>query len=404
MSLNRPEMYRFHNGGAKHALPFADQEYHDRLEGLREIMDLHGLDAVVLTSIHNVAYYSGFLYCSFGRPYACVVTKTDCVTISAGIDAGQPWRRSIGDNITYTDWARDNMWRAVASVTGTGKAVGCEADHLTMERAEKFNTFLRPKRGMDIAPATMHQRLMKSPAEIALIKHGANVADVGGYAIREAIALGATELEIAIAGRDAMEREIARRFPDAEYRDTWVWFQSGINTDGAHNPVTNRKLQHGDILSLNCFPMISGYYTALERTLFLGEVDDASMKVWQTNLDSHEFGMKLLKLGASCAEITVKINEFLADRQMLQYRTFGYGHSFGVLSHYYGREAALELREDIDTVLEPGMVISMEPMLTIPAGMPGAGGYREHDIFVVTEDEPEGITHYPYGPAFNVVG
>jgi creatinase len=56
-------------------------------------------------------------------------------------------------------------------------------------------------------------------------------------------------------------------------RDTWVWFQSGINTDGAHNPVTTRKLQRGDILSLNTFPMISGYYTALERTLFVGEVE-----------------------------------------------------------------------------------------------------------------------------------
>ncbi len=403
MSLNRPEMYRFHNGGTKAALPFAAEEYEDRLTGLRDIMEVHDLDAVVLTSMHNVAYYSGFLYCSFGRPYACVVTKTDCVTISAGIDAGQPWRRSFGDNITYTDWARDNFWRAVVSVTGEGKAVGCEADHLTMERAEAFNTFLRPRRGMDIAPATMHQRLMKSPAEIALIKQGANVADVGGHAIRAAVAVGATELEVAIAGRDAMEREIARRFPDAEYRDTWVWFQSGLNTDGAHNPVTNRKLKRGDILSLNCFPMISGYYTALERTLFVGEVDEASMKVWQTNIDSHEFGMKLLRPGASCAEIALQINAFLAERQMLQYRTFGYGHSFGILSHFYGREAALELREDIDTVLEPGMVISMEPMLTIPQGMPGAGGYREHDIFVVTEDAPEDITHYPYGPAFNVV-
>ena len=191
MSLNRPEMYRFHNGGKKDALPFADQEYHDRLQGLREIMELHELDAVVLTSMHNVAYYSGFLYCSFGRPYACVVTRTECVTISAGIDAGQPWRRSIGDNITYTDWARDNMWRAVVSVTGIGKAVGCEADHLTLERAENFNTFLKPRRGMDIAPATMQQRMLKSPAEIALIKHGANVADVGGYAIRDAIRVGA---------------------------------------------------------------------------------------------------------------------------------------------------------------------------------------------------------------------
>jgi len=358
----------------------------------------------VLTSMHNVAYYSGFLYCSFGRPYACVVTKTDCITVSAGIDAGQPWRRSVGDNITYTDWTRDNFWRVVASITGTGKAIGCEADHLTMERAEKLNTFLKPKRGMDIAPATMQQRMMKSPAEIALIKHGSNVADVGGYAIRAAIAVGASELEISIAGRDAMEREIAKRFPDAEYRDTWVWFQSGLNTDGAHNPVTSRKLRHGDILSLNCFPMISGYYTALERTLFVGEVDDASMAIWQHNIAAHEYGMTLLRAGSTCADITAKINTFLAERDMLQYRTFGYGHSFGLLSHYYGREAALELREDIDTVLEPGMVISMEPMLTIPHGQPGAGGYREHDIFVVTDDAPENITHYPYGPGFNVIG
>jgi len=55
-------------------------------------------------------------------------------------------------------------------------------------------------------------------------------------------------------------------------------------------------------------------------------------------------------------------------------------------------------------VLEPGMVISMEPMLTIPEGQPGAGGYREHDILIITETGAENITHYPYGPGFNVVG
>ncbi|WYK05342.1 M24 family metallopeptidase [Cereibacter sphaeroides f. sp. denitrificans] len=401
--MERPENYRFHNG-EKAALPFPPEEYEARLEGLRDLMELHSLDAVVLTSMHNVAYYSGFLYLSFGRPYACVVTPTDCVTVSAGIDAGQPWRRSVGDNITYTDWQRDNFWRTVAQVTGTGRAIGCEADHLTMVQAEKLNAFLRPKRGMDIAPGTMAQRMVKSPAEIALIRHGAQVADVGGYAIREAIREGATELEIAMVGRDAMEREIAARFPEAEYRDSWVWFQSGPNTDGAHNPVTNRALRRGDILSLNCFPMISGYYTALERTLFLGEVDEASLKIWEANVAAHEYGISLLKPGASCAEVTAKINTFLEERDLLRYRTFGYGHSFGLLSHYYGREAGLELREDIETVLEPGMVISMEPMLTLGAGQPGAGGYREHDILVITEEGPENITGYPYGPGFNVVG
>jgi creatinase len=399
----RPEFYRFHNG-EKAPLQFADAEYANRVAGLRAIMVEHGVDAAVFTSMHNVSYCSGFTYCAFGRPYAVVVTPTECVTISAGIDAGQPWRRCYGDNITYTDWQRDNYWRAIKSITGGGAVIGIEGDHLTLLQQGKLESFLSPSKVVDLYEPTMRQRMHKSAAEIEMIRAGAAVADVGGYAIRDAIKEGVREIDVAMAGRDAMELEIAKRFPDAEYRDTWVWFQSGINTDGAHNPVTARKLQRGDILSLNTFPMISGYYTALERTLFVGEVDDASLKIWEANVGAHELGISLLKPGASCAEVTEQINDFFAERDLLQYRTFGYGHSFGVLSHYYGREAGLELREDIPTVLEPGMVISMEPMLTIADGQPGAGGYREHDILVIKEDGNENITGYPYGPEFNVVG
>jgi creatinase len=402
MLMERPQHYRFHQG--QKALPFTADEYEARLAKLRASMAEKGIDACVLTSMHNVAYYSGFLYCAFGRPYGLVVTATDNVTFSAGIDAAQPWRRSHGDNITFTDWERNNYWRAVLSVTGSGKTIGYEADHLTIYQIGLMDEFLAPKTKIDIAPTTMLHRMHKSTAEIELIRAGAQTADVGGYAIRDAIKAGVREIDVAMAGRDAMELEIAKRFPDAEYRDTWVWFQSGINTDGAHNPVTSRALERGDILSLNTFPMISGYYTALERTLFVQEVDPASLKIWEANVAAHEYGMSLLKPGVSCAEVTDKINTFFAERDLLQYRTFGYGHSFGVLSHYYGREAGLELREDVDTVLEAGMVISMEPMLTIADGQPGAGGYREHDILVITEDGNDNITGYPYGPDFNVVG
>jgi len=399
--MDRPEFYRFHQGDK--TLPFSSQEYDNRLARLRADMQAAGVDSCVFTSMHNIAYYSGFLYCAFGRPYALVVTQTESVTISAGIDAAQPWRRSHADNITYTDWQRNNYWRAVCSVTGTGKTIGYEADHLTLTQSALLESFLSPKSIVDVAPSTMRQRMHKSSAEIALIRKCAQVADVGGYAVKDAIKAGTREIDVAMAGRDAMELEIAKRFPDAEYRDTWVWFQSGINTDGAHNPVTSRVLEAGDILSLNTFPMISGYYTALERTLFVETVDPASLKIWEANVAAHEYGMSLLKPGVSCAEVTEQINVFFAERDLLQYRTFGYGHSFGVLSHYYGREAGLELREDIDTVLEPGMVISMEPMLTVPEGTSGAGGYREHDILVITEDGKEDITGYPYGPDFNVV-
>ena len=290
------------------------------------------------------------------------------------------------------------------SVTGDGKRVGFEGDHLTIIQREKLENFLNPAQSVDIAELVMRQRMKKSTDEIKLIREGARIADIGGYAIHDALKEGLREIDVSMVGRNALEVEIAKSFPDAEYRDTWVWLQSGINTDGAHNPVTGRIIQRGDPISLNAFPMISGYYTALERTLFVGEVAPANLKYWQANIDTHEFGISLLKPGVKCSEVALKINEYLEERDLLQYRSFGYGHSFGILCHYYGREAGLELREDIDTVLEPGMVVSMEPMITIHEGQDGAGGYREHDILIINEEGNENITKYPYGPEFNVVG
>ncbi len=399
---NRPKFFTCHNGD-KAPLPFSQAEYAGRVARLRKVMADRDIPAVLLTSMHNIAYYSGFLYCSFGRPYACVVTQDACTTVSANIDGGQPWRRSFGDNVIYTDWRRDNYWRAVRSLIGAPKRLGIEEDHLTLAGRRTLGAMLDDPETVDIAAATMALRMKKSDEEIALIREGARIADHGGDAIRAAIREGATEIEVAMAGRDAMEAEIARAHPDSELRDSWVWFQSGLNTDGAHNPVTTRALQKGDILSLNTFPMISGYYTALERTLFLGEPDAASLKLWQANVATHELGLSLIKPGMTCSGICEDLNRFLADEGLLQYRSFGYGHSFGILSHYYGREAGLELREDIDTVLEPGMVVSMEPMLWVPEGTAGAGGYREHDILIVGEEGAENITGFAYGPEANII-
>ncbi|MEX3011733.1 aminopeptidase P family protein [Hoeflea sp. TYP-13] len=400
--IDRPEFFSRHDGG-KAPLPFSNDEYDRRLTALRGEMERREIPAVLFTSMHNIAYYSGFLYCSFGRPYGCVVTADSCLTISANIDGSQPWRRSVGENIIYTDWQRNNYWRAVKSALPAVRRLGIEGDHLTLAARDTLAEFLGGIELVDVAPAAMQQRMVKSAEEIVLIREGARIADVGGEAIRDAIAVGVREIDVAMAGRDAMEAEIARAHPDSELRDSWVWFQSGINTDGAHNPVTTRKLQAGDILSLNSFPMISGYYTALERTLFLGEPDEASRRLWEINVGAHELGLSLIKPGATCSGICEEINRFFAEHNALDYRSFGYGHSFGILSHYYGREAGLELREDIDTELVDGMVVSMEPMLWVPEGTPGAGGYREHDILVVGNTDAENITGFPYGPQSNII-
>ena len=403
--MERPDFFTLKNG-EKAKLPFSNEEYNQRLNKLRSIMDKDNLDMIILTSMHNIAYYSGFIYCSFGRPYGCIITEKKIVTISANIDASQPWRRSHCENIIYTDWKKDNFLKAITSIIDENKIpknIGIENDHITLEMNEKIQSIFSASAFTDISKKLMKLRMIKSKEEIEIIKNGARIADIGGEEIVKNIKEGATELEIAITGRDKMEKEIAKTYPDAEYMDTWVWFQSGINTDGAHNPKTNRKLVNGDILSLNTFPMISGYYTALERTLFLDNVNDESLKAWEANVKVHKRGLELIKPGVKCSDICNELNELFAELGYLQYRTFGYGHSFGVLSHFYGREAGLELREDIDTVLRENMVISMEPMILIPEGNPGAGGYREHDILVIGKNSSENITKFPFGPEHNVI-
>lgn len=389
--------------GERTVRTFSDAEYARRLQTLQKALDAAGADCALFTSIHNINYYSDFLYCAFGRTYGLAIADGRATSISANIDGGQPWRRTAGDNIVYTDWRRDNFYRAVQTVLPARGKVGVEFDHLNLESFRKLQDALPECEFVDISAAVMQLRMVKSDEEIAHIKHGAQICDIGGEALCEAVCEDAPEYEVALHSTRAMVREIARRFPHAELMDTWTWFQSGINTDGAHNPVTSRRVQKGDILSLNCFCMNAGYYTALERTLFFDHATEEAMRLWEINVEVHKAGLQLIRPGAKCGDIARELNKIYEQHDLLPRRTFGYGHSFGVLCHYYGREAGLELREDITTELRPNMVVSMEPMIMIPEGTPGAGGYREHDILVITETGAENITKFPFGPEHNII-
>ncbi|MGI9605592.1 MAG: aminopeptidase P family protein [Acidimicrobiales bacterium] len=403
MSDDMDRLVTWHNG-ERTLGPFSASEMVGRQERLQAHLAENDIDAALLTSYHNICYFSGFVFCAFGRNYGCVVTADGTTTISAGIDGGQPWRMSHGDNITYTDWRKDNFFHAVATITPGARRIRIEFDEVSLDLLDRLKAAMPGVEFVDVGTSTMWMRTIKSAEEIEHIKLGARVADIGGEACRDAIAVDVPEHEVALASTAAMVREIAKSFDHTELMDTWTWFQSGVNTDGAHNAVTNKLIEEGDILSINCFPMIFGYYTALERTLFAGSCSDEHLRLWNVNVEVHEVGLELIKPGAKCSEIAAELNDIYRSHDLLQYRSFGYGHSFGVLSHYYGREAGVELREDIHTVLEPGMVVSMEPMIMIPEGQPGAGGYREHDILVIDHDgSVTNITGFPYGPEHNIV-
>ena len=220
--MERPDFFTLKNG-TKSKLPFSNKEYQKRLDKVRNVMSSNNLDMIVLTSMHNIAYYTGFIYCSFGRPYGCVITEKKIVTISANIDASQPWRHSFCENIIYTDWKKDNFLKAIVSIIGRDeppKNIGIENDHVTIEFKEKLAALFSFSLFKDISKDLMNFRMVKSSEEIEIIKNGARIADIGAEEIVRNIKVGESEIEVAIAGRDKMEREIAKSYPHAEYMDT----------------------------------------------------------------------------------------------------------------------------------------------------------------------------------------
>lgn len=401
-----PHVFTQHNG-TEGKLTFSNEEFQRRLKHAREVMAEKDLDALVLTSMHNIKYYSDFVPSPFGRTFGIVITPDDSITITPWVDGGGPWRATYGQNIVYSDWESENMLRTVQHTLDERnikpRRLGVEFDALVVDEFRSFQNWFEGVELVDTAEALMWRRLVKSEEEIALMREGARIAEIGGRAIKDAIQEGITEYELAHIGIEAMVPEIAKSYPGQELRETFSLLQSGINTDGAHNWPTTRKLQKGDLLSLNCFPMMSGHYTAMERTMFLGEPDKPTLEIWKRNVEAYELGLELVKPGAVAGDVAAELNRFFEKHDLLQYAPIGYGHSFGVMSPYYGREAGMEFQEHIETELKPGMVVSMEPMLVLPDNMPGAGGYREHDMLLITEDGHKNFTEFEVGPEHNII-
>ncbi len=141
MTEDMLHVVEWHNGEKDYS-PFSDAEMSRRQDALRRWMAEQGVDAALLTSLQCINYYSGWLYCSFGRKYGMVISEMAATTISAGIDGGQPWRRSFGGNITYTDWRRDNFYRAVRQLTPGVKRLAIEFDHVSIELRQNLEAAL----------------------------------------------------------------------------------------------------------------------------------------------------------------------------------------------------------------------------------------------------------------------
>lgn len=153
--MQLPSLIEIPNG-EKVVPTFSDAEMQGRLARLRDYMAKNDVDAVVLTSYHNINYFSDFVYCKFGRDYGLVVTQDRFTTVTANIDGGQPFRRNrLGDNIVYTDWQKDNFFKAVKQLCEGKRRVAVEFDHMTLQNKQKLVDVLGDVELVDAGAPTM---------------------------------------------------------------------------------------------------------------------------------------------------------------------------------------------------------------------------------------------------------
>ena len=382
---------------------FSHSEMQNRLNCLTGVMEDADVEAIIATSFHNVLYYSDFWMTPFGRGHYAVMMKAgEGALIAPRIEFDRPANCSWFDDVRIywdTKSPLEGSVRLIAETMAdrgiTSGRIGVEYEYLTVGFHRSLQEALPNCEFVDITLPVMEAQIVKSEEEVALMRGGAQVAVVGAEAFMSTIAVGVTEVEVARVAVAAMEDEMRIRFPDLEVQeDTFSWCQSGVDrTYVAHAPNTWRPIERNQLLSLNVFPMIAGYYHLLERSVFFGELPDTVRKPLEVQIAAHHAGIKMLRPGVRFNQIDDVINPILESSGYLSDRTFGSGHSFGIMSRWYGRDEIGEMRPYNNRELQPNMVVSMEPMISVE----NIGGFRHADMFLITADGSELLTTFDNG-------
>jgi creatinase len=332
--------------------PFPDSEFSDRHEALRDILELHGLDAILLTSARNLAW-------AFGLPPEPAAPQAGALVRAEGgrlhLALTDP-RAARGPVLRHDLAARDGLWRALAADLGPGRALGVEADALTMVQGEMLNSHLRPGRGVDVSRAIAGQRMVKSSAELALIR-------ALGAAARQGVEAAMADPQSPAApeqARLAMQAALRMAFPDQP---------------GASARVVTLTAPGGAVAGLGCLPALGGYAAPLWRTAAAGP----SLRTL------HDTVLGQLVAGVTCAEVAARLDPLIAATGLRQIAPFGRGIDLCDLAG--ARYSGLDLSAGVETMLEPGMILGFGPALAQPDGTV----LRLQSLVLVGEDGPEVI-------------
>ncbi|HXQ19105.1 MAG TPA: Xaa-Pro peptidase family protein [Acidimicrobiales bacterium] len=365
----------------------APLEVATRLPRLRAALGDAEVDALIVTTLANVRYLTGFS----GSAGVVVVTESAVMLTTDGRYRTQSAEQlaavgvdamvsiEIGDAQTQRDAVR-------ALVTGaTASRIGLEADSVTWSSQRRWAELMEEAGSLVPTTGVVEAlREVKDPGEIARMGRAAAIADA---ALAEVLPLFAdagnrtlTELEFALALDTAMRRG------GAEDRAFDTIVAAGPNSAKPHHQPTERPIRPGDPVVVDFGAIFEGYRSDMTRTFCIGGPPAGELaRVFAVVADSQAKGVAAVAPGMAARDVDQVCRDVIAAAGWAERFEHGTGHGVGLDIH-----EAPTVSPQGTAILAAGVVVTVEPGVYLP----GIGGVRIEDTLVVTEDGSRPLTTF----------
>ncbi|OEH94478.1 M24 family metallopeptidase [Bacillus solimangrovi] len=336
----------------------------ERLQKFRDQFATLHVDGLLITSEKNRRYMTGFT----GSAGVVLISADRAAFITDFRYMEQADKQVKGFEIVQHKGTIQDEVAKVAKDMGIEK-LGFEQEHLTFAQFRTYEENI----SSDLVPisgAVEKLRLIKSEDEVAIIQDAVNIADAAFEHILTFIRPGLTELEV------SNELEFFMRKQGATSSSFDIIVASGHRSALPHGVASDKKIESGELVTLDFGALYKGYVSDITRTIAVGEVEPKLKEIYDVVLQAQLRGVNHTKAGMTGIEADALTRDYIKEKGYGQYFGHSTGHGIGLDVH-----EAPSLSFKSNTVLEPGMVVTVEPGIYIS----GLGGVRIEDDIVITD-------------------
>jgi len=345
-----------------------------KLTKLRQALSDQDLDGLIITNSYNRRYITGFT----GTAGLALITKDEQIFLTDFRYTEQAAEQAIGFEIIQH---KQSIIKELAEQIKKRslKNVGFEQDDLSYAMYQQYDEAITAKL-IPTAQIVEKIRMIKTEDELQIMYKAAEIADLAYDYVLKTVEPGMTEIEVS----NMLEFEMRKHGATESSFDTIV--ASGYRSALPHGVASNKKIQTGELVTLDFGALYNGYCSDITRTFAVGEISDQLQEIYATVLQAHLNGLAGIKAGMTGKEADALARDHIKAKGYGEYFGHGTGHGLGLEVHEEPRLSPMG-----NIVLQENMVVTVEPGIYIP----NVGGCRIEDDIIITTDGNKSLNKAP---------